>query len=279
METTRLEAMMWRITRVDGVVIGVTDHDRDIAIGDEIYHARGALKPSKLESEMGLSPENLDVFGGVDGEIFREDELHRGLFDGALVEYFSWDWQNETKNEILLKGRIAKIEYSQNRFRAELETPIDKLPNIFGRSFQKECHACFCDENCGLNAQNFQHRSSIAALHWPKLTLSGHFPWPLENGLLVFSERPKGVQKSGIRSAKPQEAQTEITLWADLKFQPEIGETVMVQAGCDKNFETCRQRFGNAVNFRGFPHMPGEQVLNEVASANGSSGRGIFKRG
>ena len=31
--------------------------------------------------------------------------------------------------------------------------------------------------------------------------------------------------------------------------------------GCDRQFATCRDRFGNAVNFRGFPHMPGEEAV------------------
>ncbi|MDX5493645.1 MAG: phage BR0599 family protein, partial [Alphaproteobacteria bacterium] len=33
----------------------------------------------------------------------------------------------------------------------------------------------------------------------------------------------------------------------------------------DKQFTTCRDRFANAVNFRGFPHMPGNDFV--MASA------------
>ena len=32
-------------------------------------------------------------------------------------------------------------------------------------------------------------------------------------------------------------------------------------AVCDKRFATCRDVFGNAVNFRGFPDIPGEDFL------------------
>jgi uncharacterized phage protein (TIGR02218 family) len=32
-------------------------------------------------------------------------------------------------------------------------------------------------------------------------------------------------------------------------------------AGCDKQFATCRDRFGNAANFRGFPHIPGNDYV------------------
>ena len=31
--------------------------------------------------------------------------------------------------------------------------------------------------------------------------------------------------------------------------------------GCDKRLATCRARFANAVNYRGFPHMPGNDFV------------------
>ena len=31
--------------------------------------------------------------------------------------------------------------------------------------------------------------------------------------------------------------------------------------GCDKRFETCRRTFANAINFRGFPDIPGDDFL------------------
>ena len=34
-----------------------------------------------------------------------------------------------------------------------------------------------------------------------------------------------------------------------------------IVAGCDKRFETCRTKFANRLNFRGFPHMPGNDAI------------------
>jgi uncharacterized phage protein (TIGR02218 family) len=34
-----------------------------------------------------------------------------------------------------------------------------------------------------------------------------------------------------------------------------------VVAGCDKRLENCRDRFANVVNFRGFPHIPGQDTV------------------
>ena len=39
-----------------------------------------------------------------------------------------------------------------------------------------------------------------------------------------------------------------------------------VTAGCDKQFAaTCKTKFANATNFRGFPHMPGPDYVLAVA--------------
>src|SRR5690606_11614302 len=41
---------------------------------------------------------------------------------------------------------------------------------------------------------------------------------------------------------------------------PAIGDTFTIVAGCDKRFVTCKAKFDNAVNFRGFPHLPGNDA-------------------
>ncbi|RIJ20390.1 DUF2163 domain-containing protein [Henriciella barbarensis] len=41
---------------------------------------------------------------------------------------------------------------------------------------------------------------------------------------------------------------------------------------CDKRFETCRDVFSNAENFRGFPHLPGQDVVLSGPAAAGNDG-------
>ena len=48
-----------------------------------------------------------------------------------------------------------------------------------------------------------------------------------------------------------------------------IGDMIAVSAGCDKAPETCRDRFNNIANFRGFPHMPGNDVLLSYPNSRG----------
>ncbi|MFD1333422.1 phage BR0599 family protein, partial [Methylopila musalis] len=52
------------------------------------------------------------------------------------------------------------------------------------------------------------------------------------------------------------------------------GDGFTVTAGCDKTFATCRKRFGNQVNFRGFPLMPGNDWLAQPARSDGDNDGG-----
>jgi uncharacterized phage protein (TIGR02218 family) len=40
-----------------------------------------------------------------------------------------------------------------------------------------------------------------------------------------------------------------------------VGDAFEITAGCDKRFSTCRDRFGNSLNFRGFPQIPGNDFV------------------
>jgi uncharacterized phage protein (TIGR02218 family) len=63
-----------------------------------------------------------------------------------------------------------------------------------------------------------------------------------------------------------------ITLAARLPQAPEIGAAVEVTQGCDKRYETCRDRFANQINFRGFPHIPGNDfVFSHPGRRSGSN--------
>ena len=62
-----------------------------------------------------------------------------------------------------------------------------------------------------------------------------------------------------------------LTLWQAAGRTIEEGDTFTVRAGCDKRFATCREKFGNAEAFRGFPHMPGNDFALSYPSPEGDN--------
>ena len=52
-----------------------------------------------------------------------------------------------------------------------------------------------------------------------------------------------------------------VALWTSLPEPPAVGDTLTLTQGCGKTRADC-MAFGNIVNFRGFPDVPGsDQVL------------------
>ena len=53
----------------------------------------------------------------------------------------------------------------------------------------------------------------------------------------------------------------------------EAADAFSISAGCDKTFTTCRTRFSNGMNFRGFPLMPGNDfVISYPRRGDGHTG-------
>lgn len=71
---------------------------------------------------------------------------------------------------------------------------------------------------------------------------------------------------------------TRLTLWLPLESLAELGDAVTVTVGCDKTFSTCRDRFANGLNFRGFPHMPGSDfAYSYVKGESTHDGMALFE--
>ena len=82
-----------------------------------------------------------------------------------------------------------------------------------------------------------------------------------QNGIVTWLTGANSGQKMEVKK---------YTIGAIELFQPmpytiSIGDTYTVTAGCDKQLSTCRDRFANVANFRGEPHLPGNDALMKHA--------------
>ena len=46
----------------------------------------------------------------------------------------------------------------------------------------------------------------------------------------------------------------------------EADDPFRIVPGCDEQFTTCRTKFANVPNFRGFPHIPGNDFIMRYAA-------------
>ena len=78
-------ARCWAVTRNDGLTLGFTDHDRDLSFEGISFEPESGFTPSAVESGTGLAPDTHTVQGALQSPKLTEQDLRKGLYDGAEV--------------------------------------------------------------------------------------------------------------------------------------------------------------------------------------------------
>ncbi|MDE2383077.1 MAG: DUF2163 domain-containing protein [Alphaproteobacteria bacterium] len=268
----------WRLTLASGEKLGFTDHDRALQFDGTSFEAQAGFTASEIESALGLSVDNLEATGALSSTQLSDTRLKAGDFDNAQIEIWSVNWQDVSQRVLERKGHLGEVTYGQGAFKAEVRGLAHLLNQVKGRLYHYGCDAGFADARCGVAAASFTVPATVTAVAEASLSVSGLAGFAddwFTRGQVIFQSvanigRTLAVKRhrSGISSAR-------FDLWAAPKFTITPGESLNVIAGCDKQLSTCRDRFGNAVNFRGFPHMPGNDFVMAVASQSDPNNNGL----
>lgn len=270
----------WRVQRRDGLVLGFTDHDEDLTLAGETYRAASALSGSDIERRTGFAPGQGDAIGTLGADALSEADLAAGLFDEADVTLYRADWSEPSLFVHVWTGFIADIVRSEHGFRAELRGPAARLEQSVGRLYTRRCSAELGDGRCGvdLGAPGLSGVGVLTAAEGLRLVAAGLESIPsgdLDHGVLTWTSGPNAGARARIASWR---APADLELLEAPRLAPSPGDGFTVTAGCDKVWTTCRDRFANLLNFRGFPDMPGNDHLlaavREGARHDGASRRG-----
>ncbi|MFT3726324.1 MAG: DUF2163 domain-containing protein [Terricaulis sp.] len=263
-------AHVWRITRADGAVFGFTDHDQALRLDDLVCVPSAASFPAALEKSSALNVDTASIGGALDAEAIIEDDLKRGLWDGARVDLFRVDWRDPSLRVHLFAGRLGEVRRGENGFQAELRGLQAPLNVPVGRVFSRFCDADVGDARCGidLGVPSFRASGVIISASSPTVFrasgLSGYADGWFARGRLVWDV---GGQ-SEIATFRQDGADATVELLDPVGVSLAPGDTFAIYAGCDKSFETCRAKFTNTFNFRGFPNMPGNDAIQSGPSAS-----------
>jgi uncharacterized phage protein (TIGR02218 family) len=273
-------ANCWKLTRADGMAMGFTDHDRDLSFDGLTYEAAGGFTATALEHSSGLAVDNLDVAGALNSARIEEGDLAAGLYDDAEVEIWRVNWQTPDERVLLRKGNLGEVTRAGAAFSAELRGLAHRLNQPTGRIFQYGCDADLGDPRCGIDLDAAVYRGAgvvISAEDDRIVVASGLDAFAggwFERGKLVFTGGANDGAAMEVKSHAAMPGGARLELWRAMARGVAPGDTFAVTAGCDKQFATCRAKFSNGVNFRGFPHMPGNDfVLARAGDGPNDGGR------
>lgn len=264
----------WRLTRKDGAALGFTDHDRDIVFEGTTFEASAGFTASEIKDGVGLSVDNLDVTGALSSDHLNEADLAAGRFDDAGVEIFRVNWEDPSQRVLMRSGSLGEVHRSASGFTAEVRGLAHYLQQPKGRMYQLACDADLGDARCTVNlgSPSFHGNGAISSVASARrFIVSGLNAFSHDvftRGLLTFTAGPAAGQKIEVKAHAKIAGVVTLELWAPAEGPPGAGDTFSITAGCDKRIETCKARFSNADNFRGFPSMPGNDFVARVARKN-----------
>ena len=255
----------WRLTRRDGTVHGFTDHDRPLTLDGTLFAPESGLAASEARDTLGLAIDTVDVEGALSSDAISDEDIAAGLYDGATVETFLVNWRSPEDFALLRKATIGRITRADQRFVAELESAAHALDQPSGRYVSRSCDAELGDARCGFNLAEpgFAGTGSVIAPEAPATVLvaglDGFAPGWFAHGVLTWTSGAAAGRPERIEEHRKDATGTRLVMRPGGAAAAE-GDGFSLVAGCDKSFATCKQKFANPLNFRGFPHLPGNDA-------------------
>ncbi len=256
----------WYLVRRDGRTFAFTDHDGPVEFDRTRFRPTEAVTAQALEQTTGLAVDNSEILGALADQGMTEDDIRAGLFDGARVEIWLVDWTDPTSRLLQFRGEIGEIERAGGAFKAELRGLTEMLNQPQGRLYQRPCRAILGDRECGIDLDDQRYSLEVTLQRDPDgaiLTLpqiDRDEGWFDGGRLLIQDGVCRGLFRV-IKADRKRAAGRHLELWDPLPSEVGAGTRIVIKAGCDKAAGTCRRKFDNIKNFRGFPFLPSEDWL------------------
>ena len=259
----------WAVTRSDGVVLGFTDHDVALGFDGIVFQPGSGMTAKALSQGTGLAVDNTEVVGALSSEAICEGDIMAGRYDGAEVRVWQVNWAEVSQRVLLFCGHLGEITRGEGAFSAELRGLTEALASAAGTIFQAGCGAVLGDARCGVDLTAPGYFVELAAEQVDEARVFGFADlgnfadrWFEKGRLRVLTGAAAGLKGVVKNDRLLGSGARRVELWQGLRAEIATGDMIRLEAGCDRRLETCRLKFANVRNFRGFPHIPGEDWLS-----------------
>jgi uncharacterized phage protein (TIGR02218 family) len=257
----------WMVRRTDGTLMGFTDHDRDLVVDGVPCRADTGMTARALQQTTGMSVDNSEAAGALSDAAIREDDILAGRFDGAEVRSYLVNWAAPGDWIEQFRGTLGEVVRAGGAFRAELRGLTEALNRPQGFAYQPACSAVLGDQRCrfATDSPGYFAEIEVESVEDDRVllftTFSGFADRWFEHGRLEMLTGDAAKLVGVVKSDRISGDGRRIELWQSIGAKVAPGDRLRVVAGCNKAVATCRSKFANLLNFRGFPHIPGEDWL------------------
>ncbi|GAA4641933.1 DUF2163 domain-containing protein [Pontixanthobacter gangjinensis] len=257
---TELEgvATFWRIMRNDGVSLGFTSHNRDLRFDGVLHRAAPGMLPSAIYKSADLSPDSAEVQGVLTHSAIRSADLAEGRYDSASIQIGAVNWETLDR-ATLYHGTLGPVKEESGGFVAELHSAKAALNIDYVPRTSPTCRAQFCGAGCTLSASKYMIEAIVSSVDIERNAVSFA---AIDQALFVGGElRWFNGMQCGLRTQIIDLTVEGLILDRPLAVDIAPGNRARLLEGCNHTLATCGDRFSNAINFQGEPHLPGNDLL------------------
>ena len=269
----------WAVTRRDGVEMGFTDHDRDLVFEGITFRAGTGLTARALQQVSGLAVDNSEAVGALSDEGISEADLRAGRYDAAEVRMWLVNWAAPEMRALRFRGHLGEVEQAGGAFRVELRGLSEALNRPLGRLIRSGCDALVGDRRCRVNLADPSYTglftvAEVIEGRVIELRAEADFAtgW-FAGGLCRFMDGAAAGLSGTVKSDRVAGGMRVVELWEEPGVLPGQGTAVSLTVGCDGSAGTCRFKFANFSNFRGFPYVPDEDWVTASPPRELAAGR------
>lgn len=257
----------WRVTRKDGVVMGFTNHDGDLTFDGTTFEAEAGFTASMAQQALGLSVDNMEVVGAFNSNFITETDLISGVYDDADIEVYLVNWQDTAQRSTEMFGSIGEVTQKGIEFTAELRSLTHRLNQKIGRVYSRDSDREGMDTATLITATV----SKIITRSLFEFTGAAQASDFYNRGLVTWTNGNNNNAQFDVKTYVNSGGTATVALWDQAVSDIQVGDTFTLVASWPRTADEHKERYGNLIDFRGFPHMPGKDIITVYAEQGGEN--------